>query len=159
MAEELGVCACRTPTHIYLVRLTKENDYALIDAGCAEKPLVADILAAVREATKDGKLRLLLRAPPCYPLHDPVLHGLHACSRSLHARRAVCPSQTPHATVMRCLNMQDFCVLNAVTHGHVDHVGATPELAAAYPDMQVVMHVDELPYVLGRQLSNLLWHI
>lgn len=61
------------------MRLTKENDYALIDAGCAEKPLVADIMAAVREATKDGKLRLLLRAPamplllrPCMPACMPA---------------------------------------------------------------------------------------
>ena len=44
--------------------------------------------------------------------------------------------------------------LTAVTHGHVDHVGATPALAAAYPDMQVVMHVDELPYVLGRHSQS-----
>ena len=74
----------RTPTHIYLVRLTKENDYALIDAGCAERPLVADIMAAVREATKDGKLRLLLRE--FVTLKHACMHALAlACCMPMHA--------------------------------------------------------------------------
>ena len=36
-----------------------------------------------------------------------------------------------------------------LTHGHIDHAGMVPELARAYPKLQVVMHALEEPYVAG----------
>lgn len=36
-----------------------------------------------------------------------------------------------------------------LTHGHIDHVGAIPELVEAFPELQVVFHSLEAPYVTG----------
>ena len=36
-----------------------------------------------------------------------------------------------------------------LTHGHIDHVGAIPELLVAFPDLQVVLHSLEAPYITG----------
>ena len=40
-----------------------------------------------------------------------------------------------------------MCV--AVTHGHIDHVGSLPSILKAYPDVQVVMHEAEAPFLTG----------
>ena len=37
----------------------------------------------------------------------------------------------------------------AVTHGHVDHVGALPLLLQAYPSTPVLLHSLEAPYLLS----------
>jgi metal-dependent hydrolase (beta-lactamase superfamily II) len=64
-----------------------------------------------------------------------------------------CSMQALGLQLMQALRVQSMqcCACPAVSHGHVDHVGATPELAAAYPDMQVVMHELEAPFVVGEQ--------
>ena len=36
-----------------------------------------------------------------------------------------------------------------ITHGHIDHVGALPDLLRAFPDLQVVFHAHEEPYIAG----------
>ncbi len=38
---------------------------------------------------------------------------------------------------------------NAVTHGHLDHVGAIEPLIKAYPDLKVIFHETEAPFLLG----------
>lgn len=40
--------------------------------------------------------------------------------------------------------------LIALTHGHSDHVGALEALVQKYPDVQVVFHQDEAPYITGQ---------
>lgn len=37
----------------------------------------------------------------------------------------------------------------AVTHGHPDHVGALAELEAEFPELCIVMHSAEAPFVVG----------
>lgn len=37
----------------------------------------------------------------------------------------------------------------AVTHGHLDHVGAIEPLIEAYPDLLVIFHETEAPFLLG----------
>ncbi len=41
-----------------------------------------------------------------------------------------------------------------MTHGHADHTGAVPQLLAAYPEVKVVAHVDELKYLIGEPPAN-----
>lgn len=36
-----------------------------------------------------------------------------------------------------------------MTHGHVDHVGALPELLSAFPELAVVLHAAEAPFIVG----------
>jgi glyoxylase-like metal-dependent hydrolase (beta-lactamase superfamily II) len=36
-----------------------------------------------------------------------------------------------------------------ITHGHIDHVGALPDLLTAFPNLQVVFHANEEPYIAG----------
>ena len=90
------VSAIKVPTYTFLVRTGQ--DYVLMDAGSPGREHTGDLMAAVREAVGDGKLRLLL-----------------------------------------------------LTHGHIDHVGAVPDLTRAYPELQVVMHAQEQPYVTGKE--------
>ena len=42
-----------------------------------------------------------------------------------------------------------ICVLWEVSHCHIDHAGAIPELMRAYPGLLVVMHEQEAPYCSG----------
>ena len=37
----------------------------------------------------------------------------------------------------------------AVTHSHLDHVGAIEPLKEAYPDLKVIVHETETPYLIG----------
>ena len=37
-----------------------------------------------------------------------------------------------------------------LTHGHFDHVGALPDLLAAWPEVPIYAHPLELPYLTGR---------
>ncbi|KAK9819085.1 hypothetical protein WJX81_001341 [Elliptochloris bilobata] len=37
----------------------------------------------------------------------------------------------------------------AVTHGHLDHVGGLAELQSAFPEMGIIMHSNEAPYLVG----------
>lgn len=39
-----------------------------------------------------------------------------------------------------------------MTHGHIDHVGALSLLLEQYPDMKVVIHEEEGPYMQGQKL-------
>jgi glyoxylase-like metal-dependent hydrolase (beta-lactamase superfamily II) len=36
-----------------------------------------------------------------------------------------------------------------VTHGHLDHVGAIDSLIEAYPELRVIFHETEAPFLLG----------
>ena len=36
-----------------------------------------------------------------------------------------------------------------VTHGHIDHVGALPELQSAFPELAIIMHAAEAPYLVA----------
>jgi glyoxylase-like metal-dependent hydrolase (beta-lactamase superfamily II) len=45
-----------------------------------------------------------------------------------------------------------------LTHGHNDHVGALPALTAAYPDLQVVFHTEEAPYLRGTSIGQQAMH-
>jgi hypothetical protein len=37
----------------------------------------------------------------------------------------------------------------AVTHSHLDHVGAIEPLKEVYPDLKVIVHETETPYLIG----------
>lgn len=37
----------------------------------------------------------------------------------------------------------------AVTHGHLDHVGAIDPLIKVYPDLKIIFHETEAPFLLG----------
>lgn len=37
----------------------------------------------------------------------------------------------------------------AVTHGHIDHVGAIEPLIALYPDLRIIFHEKEAPFLEG----------
>lgn len=39
--------------------------------------------------------------------------------------------------------------MDAVTHGHLDHVATLPALLDAFPNSQVAMHILEAPYAGG----------
>lgn len=39
----------------------------------------------------------------------------------------------------------------AVTHGHLDHVGALPQLMQLYPDLKVVIHEAEAEHLTGQE--------
>ena len=47
------------------------------------------------------------------------------------------------------LSKIESCVFLAVTHGHIDHVGALPLLLEEYPDMKVVIHEAEEEFIAG----------
>lgn len=38
---------------------------------------------------------------------------------------------------------------NAVTHGHLDHVGALPLMLKTFPDLKVVLHEAEEEFICG----------
>lgn len=38
-----------------------------------------------------------------------------------------------------------------MTHAHPDHVGALPQLLQAYPDVPVVAHAGEEPFLTGQK--------
>ena len=44
---------------------------------------------------------------------------------------------------------RDLVMRAAVTHGHLDHVGAIEPLIDAYPDLLVIFHETEAPFLLG----------
>ncbi len=51
------------------------------------------------------------------------------------------------------LIMPNFCAFGcAVTHGHIDHVGALVSLRKEYPDVQVVYYQKEAPFLTGHRL-------
>ncbi len=45
--------------------------------------------------------------------------------------------------------LADCDCFSAVTHGHIDHVGALASLLKAYPDLQVIFHEKEAPFLTG----------
>ena len=51
-----------------------------------------------------------------------------------------------------CLQLSCCTACGAVTHGHIDHVGALSLLLEQYPHMKVVIHEEEGPYMQGQKL-------
>ena len=49
----------------------------------------------------------------------------------------------------QCLSSCDKQADVAVTHGHADHVGALVQLQAQFPELSIVMHAAEAPFVVG----------
>ena len=41
--------------------------------------------------------------------------------------------------------------LHAVTHSHLDHVGAIEPLKVVYPELKVIVHETEAPFLIGGQ--------
>lgn len=48
-----------------------------------------------------------------------------------------------------------------MTHGHFDHAGGLPQLLEAFPDVPVLAHADEEPFLRGGadQYMSRLWRI
>ena len=44
-----------------------------------------------------------------------------------------------------------LCCYCAVTHGHIDHVGALEALVKEYPEVQALFHEAEAPFLTGVQ--------
>jgi len=45
--------------------------------------------------------------------------------------------------------MLNLCPADVVTHSHLDHVGAIEPLMEVYPDLKVIVHETEAPFLIG----------
>lgn len=74
---------------------------------------------------------------------------LHVLALSSHRSRCSV------LTTRRCFLLPSLEIVSAscaVTHGHIDHVGALSLLLELYPNMKVVIHEAEGPYMEGHKL-------
>ena len=82
-------------------------------------------------------------------LHTMLLSAVPAGAARLICLQSPAIQLTDH-TGQQCSTLQSqHCLHAAVTHGHVDHVGALPLLLKLYPSMKVVIHEAEGAYLQG----------
>ena len=165
--------------HLYMQNLdmyliNEGKAWYLTDAGGFNSWLDAHadrIVQAVTEAIPAGQNLTYIICEPAIPSKsiEYILHLLHLLLGAQHCMWTVTrlvPSQwlclgaqhcqywsvgesVPHAP---CLcNDCDEWLLGAVTHSHLDHVGAIEPLKEVYPELKVIVHETEAPFLIGGQ--------
>lgn len=88
----------------------------------------------------------------------PYISGEHVAIVELFPQINIAPHVQQYGCAKKaCIPRADmqadcekiFVMRAAVTHGHLDHVGAIEPLIAAYPDLLVIFHETEAPFLLG----------
>ena len=119
----------------------------LVDAGVPDKTAIAQLVGQLRAATSIAPLRLLIgnaATCSCLMLQARLQRQgwVPKDCRRFQASRLRVPGSHCHPGCDKQAGV-------AVTHGHPDHVGALAELEAKWPELGVVMHSVEAPFVVG----------
>lgn len=148
------------PVAVWLVR-GEDGSWVLVDAGTFDNPRqrhATRLVEAVRAAIPAGERLVAIAREPaslcCVRLcrMGALIHGsagpallCWACPLQRRLRTAPASAQRPDPAPPTAT---PFAWPDAVTHGHVDHVGALPQLLTAFPAAPVLLHEREAAFLL-----------
>ena len=124
----------------------------LVDAGVPDKAAIAQLVQQLRAATSAAPLRMLIgNAVTCFNVvcFNVVLQSTSSAAR-LGGLSLLYVYLQQIAITRKTLPLGcDKRAGVAVTHGHPDHLGALAQLQEQFPEMSIVLHSAEAPFVVG----------